>query len=85
MSDPTESGALRARAGALRALARRLDDSVATELERAGGDDTWRGPTAAAFQADARRAVRGCEEAAALLRRAARSLEVQAEAAARLQ
>jgi hypothetical protein len=85
MSDPTESGALRARANALRTLAGRLDHSLLIELVRAGGDDTWRGPTAAAFQSDARRAERQCDDAAALLRAAARSLEAQAEAAARRQ
>jgi uncharacterized protein YukE len=85
MSDPTESGALRARASALRTLAGHLDRSILTELQRAGGDDTWRGPTATAFQADARRASRQCDEAAVLLRAAARSLEAQAEAAARTQ
>jgi uncharacterized protein YukE len=85
MSDPTESGALRARAGALRDLARRLDGSVLGELIRAGGDDTWRGPTATAFQADARRAERQCDDAAALLRAAARSLDEQAAFVARTQ
>jgi hypothetical protein len=83
MSDPTEAGALRARAGALRTLARRLDASVLTELLRAGGDETWRGPTADAFQSDARRAERLCDDAAALLRAAARALEADAEAVAR--
>jgi uncharacterized protein YukE len=69
---------LRARARALRALAARIDASVLADLLRAGGDDTWRGPTASAFQTDARRADREREDAVAGLRRAARQLEAAA-------
>ena len=66
---------LRARARALRSLAARLDASVIHELRAVAGDDTWRGPTADAFVADARRAERRCDEASEELRAAARELE----------
>jgi hypothetical protein len=69
---------LRTRARALRALARRVDASVLGELVRVGGDETWRGPTAFAFQTDARRADRWREDAVASLRRAATQLEARA-------
>jgi hypothetical protein len=83
---PTQSGgstaadaaALRARARALRALARRVDASVLADLVRVGGDETWRGPTAFAFQTDARRADRWRDDAVASLRRAATQLEARA-------
>jgi hypothetical protein len=77
-SPPTDPEVLRARARALRSLAGRVDQSVLGELLRAGGDDTWRGPTAFAFQTDARRAERWRDDAVASLRRAARNLEAVA-------
>jgi hypothetical protein len=73
-----DAAALRERARALRWLAARVDNSVVGELVIAGGDDTWRGPTAFAFQTDARRADRMCGDAVASLRRAAQRLEVAA-------
>jgi hypothetical protein len=78
-----DAEALRARARALRALAGRVDESVLADLLRAGGDDTWRGPTAFAFQTDARRADRWRQDAVAGLRRAARHLEATAAEADR--
>ncbi len=69
---------LRARARGLRALATRLDRSVLHELAAAGGDDTWRGATALAFQTDARRAEGAGADAAARLRRWAVDLDSQA-------
>ena len=83
---PTQSGgstaadaeALRTRARALRALARRVGASVLADLVRVGGDATWRGPTAFAFQTDARRADRWREDAVASLRRTATQLEARA-------
>jgi hypothetical protein len=77
-SPSTDPEVLRARARALRSLASRVDESVLGELVGAGGDDTWRGPTAFAFQTDARRADRWREDAVASLRRAARQLEATA-------
>ncbi|HKA05064.1 MAG TPA: hypothetical protein VKD67_12065 [Acidimicrobiales bacterium] len=77
-SPSTDPEALRARARALRSLAGQVDQSVLGELVAAGGDDTWRGPTAFAFQTDARRANRGREDAVASLHRAARLLEAMA-------
>jgi uncharacterized protein YukE len=74
--------ALRARAGALRALAARLDASVIHDLLAAAGDDTWRGPTADAFGDSVRRAQRGCDDAGEELRAAARALELAADQAA---
>ena len=73
-----DAEALRARARALRAVAQRVDRSVLADLVRAGGDDTWRGPTAFAFQTDARRADRWREDAVASLRRAATQLDARA-------
>jgi hypothetical protein len=79
MTTPTtDPEVLRARARALRSLAGRVDRSVLGELVRVGGDDTWRGPTAFAFQTDARRADRWRDDAVASLRRAARQLEAAA-------
>jgi hypothetical protein len=75
LADPD---ALRARATALRSLAARLDASVLHDLPAAAGDDTWRGPTADAFVADAHRARRRCDDASAALRAAARALESDA-------
>jgi hypothetical protein len=69
---------LRDRARALRALATRLDQSVLTELPAAGGDDTWRGATASAFQADARRAERMRVDAVTGLRRCAADMDSHA-------
>jgi hypothetical protein len=66
---------LRARARALRSLAGRVDHSLLDELPVAGGDDTWRGPSAFAFQTDARRADRMRADAVASLQRAAQDLE----------
>ncbi len=83
MSDSVDPGALRSRAGALRALARRLDASVIGDLTAAAGDDTWRGPTAEAFRADARRAERLRDDAVATLAAAARALEQAAGEATR--
>jgi hypothetical protein len=77
-STAADAEALRARARALRALARRVDASVLAELVGLGGDDTWRGPTAFAFQTDARRADRWREDAVASLHRAATRLEDRA-------
>jgi hypothetical protein len=74
----TDPEVLRARARALRSLATRVDQSVLGDLLRAGGDDTWRGPTAFVFQTDARRADRWRDDAVADLRRAARQLEATA-------
>jgi hypothetical protein len=78
--DPSAASAevLRARARALRALARRVDASVLADFVRLGGDETWRGPTAFAFQTDARRADRWREDAVASLRRAATQFEARA-------
>jgi len=73
-----DAEALRARARALRTLAQRVDRSVLADLVRAGGDDTWRGPTAFAFQTDARRADRWREDTVASLRRAATQLDARA-------
>jgi hypothetical protein len=75
MATAPDPDVLRARARALRSLAVRIDHSVLGELPRAGGDDTWRGPTASAFQTDARRADGLRADAAVSLRRAALSLE----------
>jgi hypothetical protein len=75
MISTPDSDALRARAAALRSLAVRLDASVIHDLRTAAGDDTWRGPTADAFVADARRAERICDDAAAGLRAAAGALD----------
>jgi hypothetical protein len=77
-STAASAEALRARAHALRALARRVDASVLGDLLHVGGDETWRGPTAFAFQTDARRADRWREDAVASLRRAATQLEARA-------
>jgi hypothetical protein len=77
-SSAASAEALRARARALRGLARRVDASVLADLVRLGGDETWRGPTAFAFQTDARRADRWREDAVASLRRAATQLEAGA-------
>jgi hypothetical protein len=78
MTPTTDPEVLRARARALRSLAGRVDQSVLGELVQAGGDATWRGPTAFAFQTDARRADRWREDAVTSLRRAARQLEAAA-------
>ena len=75
MTNLADPDALRARATALRSLAARLDASVLHALPALAGDDTWRGPTADAFVADARRAGHRCDDAAAALRGAARALE----------
>jgi len=77
-SSAVSAEVLRARARALRALARRVDASVLADLVRLGGDETWRGPTAFAFQTDARRADRWREDAVASLRRAAAQLDARA-------
>jgi hypothetical protein len=78
MTADADPDVLRARAHALRAMAARLDASVLYELVAAAGDDTWRGPTADAFVADARRGERVAADAAAELRAAARTLEATA-------
>jgi hypothetical protein len=75
MTNTPDPDALRARAGALRSLAARVDASVIHELLAVAGDDTWRGPTADAFVADVRRAERQCDDASESLRAAARALE----------
>ena len=75
MITTSDSDALRARAAALRSLAVRLDASVIHDLRSAAGDDTWRGPTADAFVADAGRVERACDDAAGGLRAAARALD----------
>lgn len=75
MTNLADPDALRARATALRSLAVRLDASVLHDLPAAAGDDTWRGPTADDFLAEAHRARRRCEDASAALRAAARALE----------
>jgi uncharacterized protein YukE len=85
MTNTADSDALRARAGALRSLASRLDTSAIHELRAAAGDDTWRGPTADAFVADLRRAERRCDDASEALRAAARTLEHAATGASTAQ
>ena len=80
MTVAADPDVLRARARALRSVAARLDASVIHELAAAAGDDTWRGPTADAFVADARRAENVCVEAAEEIRSAARALEARAVA-----
>jgi uncharacterized protein YukE len=77
---PADPDALRGRARALRALARRIDASMIRTLLAAGNDDTWRGPSAWAFQDDARRATSALDAAVDALHRAARSLEAAAAA-----
>ena len=83
MPAPNDASELRDRARNLRALARRLEQSVLVQLPGLGGDDTWRGPTAWAFQDDARRAVRLLDDAIDSALRAARALEAAAAEAAR--
>ena len=75
MTVAADPDVLRARARALRSVAARLDASVIHELVAAAGDDTWRGPTADAFCADARRAERQRAGAGEDLRAAARALD----------
>jgi hypothetical protein len=82
MPASNDASELRARASALRSLARRLEQSALVELPGLGGDDTWRGPSAWAFQEDARRAVRLLDDAIDSALRAARALEVAAAEAA---
>jgi uncharacterized protein YukE len=66
---------LQARARALRQLAATVERSALRHLLAAGGDDTWRGPTAWAFQDDARRINRLVDETVDALYHAARTLE----------
>jgi hypothetical protein len=73
---------LRARAAAARRLARTLDVSLLRRLPALGGDGAWRGPTAAAFQADARWAVGVLDAVVDELARAASTLERRADEAA---
>jgi hypothetical protein len=73
---------LRARAAAARRLARTLDASLLRRLPALGGDSAWRGPTAAAFQADARWAAGVLDDVVDDLARAASTLERRADEAA---
>jgi hypothetical protein len=73
---------LRARAAAARRFARTLDASLLRRLPALGDDRAWRGPTAAAFQADARWAVGVLDDVVAELARAATTLERRADEAA---
>jgi hypothetical protein len=63
----------------LHRLAARLDASHAHELGLLGGDRTWFGPTAAAFQDAVRRCRQELDAAAADLRRHAGALDVDAQ------
>jgi hypothetical protein len=73
---------LRWRAAAARRLARTLDASLLRRLPALGGDGTWRGPTAGAFQADARWALGVLDDVVDELARAASTLERRADEAA---
>lgn len=76
MTDNVDDPAtLRRRAGALRALAERIDRSVLRDAARLGGDDVWRGPSADAYRAACAVAHTMLDEAAGELRRIARRLE----------
>jgi hypothetical protein len=82
MPAPNDASELRARARALRALASRLERSVVVEMPSLGGDETWRGPSAWAFQDDARRAGLLLDDGIDNALRAARALEAAAAEAA---
>jgi hypothetical protein len=72
---PDDPAALRRRAGALRALADRIDRSVLHDAARLGGDDVWRGPAADDYRLACRSAASLLADATAGLRRGARLLE----------
>jgi hypothetical protein len=69
---------LRDRARALRATARRLDESTFHRLSADAGDDTWIGPTATTCRSELVRASSDLRDVAQQLRNAARALEQQA-------
>ncbi len=73
--DPAE---LARRAAGLRRLAMTLDESTAHRLPALAGDDTWFGPTAEHFRADASALLRAVNDAVTMLWRAARDLETRA-------
>jgi uncharacterized protein YukE len=84
MTTTADPAVLRARALSLRLMAMRLGASRLHDLPAAAGDETWRGPTASAFQQDARRAVAAVDRAIDDLIRAAQQLEAMAAALAPL-
>jgi hypothetical protein len=82
MPSTDDPASLLRQAAALRRLAGALDGSPAHRLPSLAGDDTWFGPTADRFRADALALGRALDDATSALWRAARSLESQAAALA---
>ncbi|HEX9258834.1 MAG TPA: hypothetical protein VF855_04805 [Acidimicrobiales bacterium] len=72
IDDPIE---LHRRAAVLRLAAQQIERLDAHRLRLLGGDSTWCGPRAQAFQADARAAGRLLDRASQELVEAARALE----------
>jgi hypothetical protein len=75
---------LQRRARSLRRFAAMVEGAQLGALARLAGDDTWYGPTAAAFQDDCRAIDRLVEEAVDGLRRAAVRLDHEARELERL-
>jgi hypothetical protein len=75
---------LQRRARSLRRFAAMVEGAQLGALARQGGDDTWYGPTAAAFLEDCRAVDRLVDEAVDGLRRAAVRLDHEARELERL-